>query len=110
MFMRVGWALTWLFAPLAGLTVFGVAAFASLIGYEELAPIALIAAFALTMWLALIWAVARLVSGRVRGVYLGGCAAFAIAAFAISCFPLLSGPKAGSEQVSVDLIKPPKVP
>ena len=110
MFTRIGWAVTWLFAPLAGLTVFGVAIFASLVGYSELAPIALVAAFALIMWLVLIWAVARLLSGRVRGVYLSGCAAFATAALAISGLPLLAGPGSGSEQISVDLIKPPKVP
>lgn len=108
MFTRIGWAVTWLFAPLAGLAIFGVAVFTTLTGYDELAPAALMAVCALVMWLVLIWSVARLLSGRVRGVYLGGCAAFATATLAISCFPLLAGPEAGSEQVSVELIQPPK--
>lgn len=110
MFTRIGWAVTWLFAPLAGLAILGVAIFTTLTGYDELAPAALMAVCALVMWAMLIWSVARQLSGRRLQIYLGGCAAFAVTALAISCVPLLSGAEPSSEQVSVDLIQPPKAP
>jgi hypothetical protein len=103
-FTRIGWAVTWLFAPLAGLAMFGVAIFATLTGYDELAPAVLMACCALVMWLVLIWAVARLLPGKVRAVYLGGCAAFAIVALAASYLPTVEGP----DETTVDLIQPPK--
>lgn len=110
MFTRIGWAVTWLFAPIAGLAIFGVAIFTTLTGYDELAPAALMAVCALVMWAMLIWSVARLLSGRRLQLYLGGCVAFAVTALAISCVPLLSPAEPRSDEVSVDLIQPPKAP
>jgi high-affinity Fe2+/Pb2+ permease len=104
-FIRIGWAATWLFAPLAGLAALGVAIFTTLTGYDELAPAAAMAVCAVVMWLLLIWAVARLLSGRTRGVYLGGCATLAVGALAASYIP-----SAGDDvdDVSVSQVLPGK--
>lgn len=80
MFAKVGWTITWLFAPLAGFSVVGVAIFLTLVGYDALLPTALMATASLLLWGVLIWGVARLLSSRLRKVYLAGCALISIGA------------------------------
>jgi hypothetical protein len=77
-FLRVGWIVTWLFAPLAGLTAVGLAIFMTLTGYDELVLPAAMGASALVLWLVLCWGVARLLAGRRRLMYVAGCAVIAV--------------------------------
>lgn len=103
MFARVGWVVTWLFAPLAGLVLVGLAIFVTLTGYDELVPAALMGFCALLFWVVLIWAVARELPVKRRPLYVGGCVALAAAALAASYLPQMT-----DEEASVTLILPPR--
>lgn len=107
MFVKVGWIVTWLFAPLAGFAAVGLAIFVTLTGYDELVLPAVMGASALALWLVLCWGVARLLAGRPRLIYVAGCAVIAAGVAGVSVGkPFLAAATGHPTTVVTEIEKP----
>ena len=106
MFSKVGWIVTWLLGPLAAVAAGGVL---NAFGQGDIHLTDLLAAATLLLWLCLAWAVARLQVGRIRTIYLSGCAAVVVAGVVVIALPQHPAKTAAdNDVVDVSIVRPQK--